>query len=157
MEDGRWVEVDVKVRYAETDAQGVVYHGSYVVWFEVGRTEYCEVAGYPYARMEAEGVNIVVSDLAARYRQPGSLRPHGPRGDPPRGHPEPRLHVRLPDPPPGRLPGRRGRNDPPFRGPGDRTALDRAGTDSHRAGRVREGLTGQDFGVPFGSFFRRDR
>ena len=60
----------MKVRYAETDAQGVVYHGSYVVWFEVGRTEYCEVAGYPYARMEAEGVNIVVSDLAARYRRP---------------------------------------------------------------------------------------
>ena len=60
----------MKVRYAETDAQGVVYHGSYVVWFEVGRTEYCDVAGYPYARMEAEGVNIVVSDLAARYRRP---------------------------------------------------------------------------------------
>ncbi len=60
----------MKVRYAETDAQGVVYHGSYVVWFEVGRTEYCDVAGYPYARMEAEGVNIVVSDLAVRYRRP---------------------------------------------------------------------------------------
>ena len=70
MENGRWVETGVKVRYAETDAQGVVYHGSYVVWFEVGRTEYCEAAGYPYARMEAEGVNIVVSDLAARYRRP---------------------------------------------------------------------------------------
>ena len=59
----------MKVRYAETDAQGVVYHGSYVVWFEVGRTEFCEAAGYPYARMEAEGVNIVVSDLAARFRR----------------------------------------------------------------------------------------
>lgn len=70
MQNGRWVEAEVKVRYAETDAQGVVYHGSYVVWFEVGRTEYCDAAGYPYARMEAEGVNIVVSDLAARYRRP---------------------------------------------------------------------------------------
>ena len=70
MENGRWVETEVKVRYAETDAQGVVYHGSYVVWFEVGRTEYCDAAGYPYARMEAEGVNIVVSDLAARFRRP---------------------------------------------------------------------------------------
>jgi acyl-CoA thioester hydrolase len=68
--EGRWVETEVKVRYAETDAQGVVYHGSYVVWFEVGRTEYCDAAGYPYARMEAEGVNIVVSDLAARFRRP---------------------------------------------------------------------------------------
>jgi acyl-CoA thioester hydrolase len=70
MENGRWVETGVKVRYAETDAQGVVYHGSYVVWFEVGRTEYCEAAGYPYARMEAGGVNIVVTDLAARFRRP---------------------------------------------------------------------------------------
>lgn len=70
MENGRWVETEVKVRYAETDAQGVVYHGSYVVWFEVGRTEYCEAAGYPYPRMEAEGVNIVVSDLTARFRRP---------------------------------------------------------------------------------------
>lgn len=70
MNDGRWVETEVKVRYAETDAQGVVYHGSYVVWFEVGRTEYCEAAGYPYARMEAEGIHIVVSDLAARFRRP---------------------------------------------------------------------------------------
>lgn len=70
MKHGRWVETGVKVRYAETDAQGVVYHGSYVVWFEVGRTEYCEVAGYPYARMEADGVNIVVSDLTARFRRP---------------------------------------------------------------------------------------
>lgn len=70
MKDARWVETEVKVRYAETDAQGVVYHGSYVVWFEVGRTAYCDAAGYPYARMEAEGVNIVVSDLAARFRRP---------------------------------------------------------------------------------------
>jgi len=66
----RWVETGVKVRYAETDAQGVVYHGSYVVWFEVGRTEYCEAAGYPYPRMEAEGVQIVVVDLSARFRRP---------------------------------------------------------------------------------------
>ena len=70
MENGRWVETDVKVRYAETDAQGVVYHGSYVVWFEVGRTEYCDAAGYPYVQMEAEGVNLVVSDLVARFRRP---------------------------------------------------------------------------------------
>jgi acyl-CoA thioester hydrolase len=66
----RWVETGVKVRYAETDAQGVVYHGSYVVWFEVGRTEYCEAAGYPYPKMEAEGVQIVVVDLSARFRLP---------------------------------------------------------------------------------------
>ncbi len=64
-----WVDTPVKVRYAETDAQRVVYHGAYIPWLEVGRTEYCERAGYPYPRMEAEGVRIVVVDLRARYRR----------------------------------------------------------------------------------------
>lgn len=63
------VETPIKVRYAETDAQRVVYHGSYVVWLEVGRTEYCEKAGYPYPRMEAEGVFITVTDVRIRYRR----------------------------------------------------------------------------------------
>jgi acyl-CoA thioester hydrolase len=63
------VETSIKVRYAETDAQRVVYHGEYVVWFEVGRTEYCEKAGYPYPRMEAEGIFISVVELRARYRK----------------------------------------------------------------------------------------
>ncbi len=68
--DGPVVESSVKVRYAETDAQGIVYHANYLVWFEVGRTDYCEAAGYPYARMEAEGVLIAVTGLAARFRRP---------------------------------------------------------------------------------------
>jgi acyl-CoA thioester hydrolase len=63
------VETRVKVRYAETDGQRVVYHGNYVVWFEVGRTDYCEHAGYPYARMEEEGILITVVDLRARFRR----------------------------------------------------------------------------------------
>jgi len=63
------VETAVKVRYAETDAQRVVYHGEYIVWFEVGRTEYCERAGYPYPRMEAEGIFITVTEVRARYRR----------------------------------------------------------------------------------------
>jgi len=63
------VETTVKVRYAETDAQRVVYHGEYIVWFEVGRTEYCEKAGYPYPRMEAEGIFITVVEARARYRR----------------------------------------------------------------------------------------
>ena len=67
--EGPAVDVAVKVRYAETDAQRVVYHGAYVPWFEVGRTEYCERVGYPYARMEAEGIFITVSELKARFRR----------------------------------------------------------------------------------------
>ncbi|KAA0254293.1 MAG: acyl-CoA thioesterase [Acidobacteria bacterium] len=66
---GPVVESVLRVRYAETDAQRVVYHGNYAVWFEVGRTDYCERAGYPYPRMEADGVFIVVTDLRARYRR----------------------------------------------------------------------------------------
>jgi acyl-CoA thioester hydrolase len=66
---GPAVESKVKVRYAETDAQGVVYHANYLIWFEVGRTDYCEAAGYPYTRMEAEGVLISVIEAAARFRK----------------------------------------------------------------------------------------
>ena len=66
---GPVVESKVRVRYAETDAQGIVYHANYLVWFEVGRTDYCEAAGYPYARMEAEGVFIAVVEARARYRR----------------------------------------------------------------------------------------
>ncbi len=66
---GPVVESKVRVRYAETDAQRVVYHANYLVWFEVGRTDYCEAAGYPYARMESEGVLIAVVEARARYRR----------------------------------------------------------------------------------------
>lgn len=69
MERGPVVASQVRVRYAETDAQRVVYHANYVVWFEVGRTDYCEAAGYPYARMEAEGVFIAVTEVHARFRK----------------------------------------------------------------------------------------
>jgi acyl-CoA thioester hydrolase len=62
-------ETSFPVRYAETDAQRVVYHGAYVPWFEVGRTHFCDEAGYPYARMEAEGTFITVVRLEATYRK----------------------------------------------------------------------------------------
>jgi acyl-CoA thioester hydrolase len=62
------VGTSIQVRYAETDAQRVVYHGNYVIWFEVARTTYCERAGYPYPRMEAEGSFITVTDVRVRYR-----------------------------------------------------------------------------------------
>lgn len=64
-----FVEVPIQVRYAETDAQRVVYHGNYLIWFEVGRTAYCERAGYPYPRMEAEGILIIVSEVRVKYRK----------------------------------------------------------------------------------------
>jgi acyl-CoA thioester hydrolase len=63
------VETSIQVRYAETDAQRVVYHGNYIIWFEVARTTYCERAGYPYPRMEAEGSFITVTEARVRYRR----------------------------------------------------------------------------------------
>jgi acyl-CoA thioester hydrolase len=66
----RIVETPLRVRYAETDKMGVVYHAHYVVWFEVGRTEYCRAAGLPYRAMEEAGVLILVTGLECRYRQP---------------------------------------------------------------------------------------
>jgi acyl-CoA thioester hydrolase len=66
----RAVETPLRVRYSETDKMGLVYHAHYVVWFEVGRTEYCRAAGFPYRAMEDAGLLILVTAVECRYRQP---------------------------------------------------------------------------------------
>ena len=60
----------LRVRYAETDAMGVVHHAAYVPWFEVGRVNLLRAAGCPYGDIEARGLLVVLSDLQARYRSP---------------------------------------------------------------------------------------
>jgi acyl-CoA thioester hydrolase len=61
----------VRVRYAETDQMGVVYHSNYLVWFEIGRVELIRSMGLDYKRMEAEeGCGIAVVDAHVRYRAP---------------------------------------------------------------------------------------
>ena len=65
-----FVESRVRVRYAETDAMGVVYHANYLVWFEVGRVEFIRALGTSYRTMEEAGSMIAVVDVHARYRQP---------------------------------------------------------------------------------------
>src|SRR5215813_173630 len=61
----------VRVRYAETDQMGVVYHGNYFVWFEVGRVELMRSLGFEYKLMEKEDdCHIVVVDAQCRYLQP---------------------------------------------------------------------------------------
>ena len=67
-----YVEVDLRVRYAETDQMGVAYYGSYVVWFEVGRSEYCRAKGFSYRELEGMGFRLVVVDLRCRYK--GSVK-----------------------------------------------------------------------------------
>jgi acyl-CoA thioester hydrolase len=60
----------LRVRYAETDAMGVVHHAAYVPWFEVGRVNLLRAAGCPYGDIEARGLLVVLSDLQVRYRLP---------------------------------------------------------------------------------------
>ncbi|WP_433969446.1 acyl-CoA thioesterase [Tunturiibacter gelidiferens] len=61
----------VRVRYAETDQMGVVYHSNYLIWFEVGRVELIRSMGLDYKRMEVEeGCGIAVVDVHVRYRAP---------------------------------------------------------------------------------------
>ncbi len=63
-------ESEVKVRYAETDAMAVVHHASYIVWFEIGRTDFIEQLGYTYADMEEKGYLLPVLDIHASYKKP---------------------------------------------------------------------------------------
>jgi acyl-CoA thioester hydrolase len=60
----------LRVRYAETDAMGVVHHAAYVPWLEVGRVNLLRAAGAPYGDIEARGLLVVLSDLQVRYRSP---------------------------------------------------------------------------------------
>lgn len=63
------VETRLRVRYSETDRMGVVYHGHYIAWFEVGRTEYCRAAGVPYRVLEDSGLLILVTAVECKYRR----------------------------------------------------------------------------------------
>ena len=60
----------VRVRYAETDRMGVVYYANYLVWFEVGRTEWLRTTGWSYREMEHEGISLPVIDVQCEYLQP---------------------------------------------------------------------------------------
>ena len=62
--------VQVTVRYAETDMMGIVYHGSYLPWFEIGRTTLLKEIGLPYRELEAAGYRLPVLEVSARYQKP---------------------------------------------------------------------------------------
>jgi acyl-CoA thioester hydrolase len=64
-------DVTVRVRYAETDQMGVVYHSNYFIWFEVGRVELMRSLGFDYKQMEIQDDTfIVVADAHCRYHHP---------------------------------------------------------------------------------------
>ena len=64
-------DTTLRVRYAETDQMGVVYHANYLIWFEVGRVELMRALGIEYKRMELDDdCHIVVADVHCRYQYP---------------------------------------------------------------------------------------
>ena len=62
-----YVETPIRVRYADTDTMGVVYYGTYPIYFEVGRAEYMRSKGFPYRKFEETGFHLVVVHLEAKY------------------------------------------------------------------------------------------
>jgi acyl-CoA thioester hydrolase len=62
--------VELRVRYAETDKMGVVYHSHYLVWCEIGRTDHIRKRGMSYRDMEAAGVTLAVAEASVRYHAP---------------------------------------------------------------------------------------
>jgi acyl-CoA thioester hydrolase len=70
MSQNQVVETTLRVRYAETDAMGVVYHAHYLVWFEVGRGDYFRALGQDYGKWEERGYLLPVSEAYARYHGP---------------------------------------------------------------------------------------
>ncbi|MEO6392455.1 MAG: thioesterase family protein [Pyrinomonadaceae bacterium] len=64
-----WHETTIRVRYSETDKMGVVYHANYLVWFEIGRTEYCRSRGFNYRDLEEdEDAFLVVAESYCRHK-----------------------------------------------------------------------------------------
>jgi len=64
-------ETQLRVRYAETDQMGIVYHSNHLIWFEVGRVELMRQMGFSYRDMEHEdGCFIAVAEVKCRYRAP---------------------------------------------------------------------------------------
>ena len=63
-------DVEIRVRYAETDQMGVVYHGNYAQYFEIGRVEWLRNQGVSYRWMEENGIMLPVVSLTMDYKKP---------------------------------------------------------------------------------------
>ena len=62
--------INIRVRYAETDKMGVVYHANYFMWFEIGRCELLRAIGRSYREMETDGIALPVIEAHCDYRSP---------------------------------------------------------------------------------------
>jgi acyl-CoA thioester hydrolase len=58
---------ELRVRYAETDQMGVVYHANYLIWCEIARTDLIRTLGASYRELEARGIRLAVSEASVRY------------------------------------------------------------------------------------------
>jgi acyl-CoA thioester hydrolase, YbgC/YbaW family len=63
-------EIEIRVRYQETDGQGRVHHANYLTWFELGRVELLRAMGHSYRELEAAGVMLVVAEMNVQYFLP---------------------------------------------------------------------------------------
>jgi acyl-CoA thioester hydrolase len=66
----RTTSIEFRVRYVETDQMGVVYYAHYLVWCEIGRTDYIRGSGMSYREMEAAGITLAVAEASVRYKAP---------------------------------------------------------------------------------------
>jgi acyl-CoA thioester hydrolase len=66
-----WHETLLRVRYSETDKMGIVYYANYLIWFEIGRAEFCRARGFSYRDMEEDdNAFLVVAETYCRYKAP---------------------------------------------------------------------------------------
>ena len=63
-------EIEIRVRYQETDGQGRVHHANYLTWFELGRVELLRAMGHSYRELEEAGIYLVVAEASLRYYLP---------------------------------------------------------------------------------------
>ncbi|GIP33703.1 thioesterase family protein [Paenibacillus sp. J2TS4] len=66
----RWHVHPIRVRYEETDQMGVVYHASYLTWFEIGRTEMIRQTGVTYRQLEAKQLLLPLIEASMKFKQP---------------------------------------------------------------------------------------
>ena len=70
MFDGESVKIEISVRFAETDAMGVVHHSNYPIWFEAGRVAWMDAVGFPYSEFAAGGHHFAVTNMSVQFRTP---------------------------------------------------------------------------------------
>ncbi|MCS7280056.1 MAG: acyl-CoA thioesterase [Desulfobacterota bacterium] len=63
----KYIDVPIRVRYADTDRMGIVYYGTYPIYFEIARSEYLRHLGFTYRELEERGYYLVVTELIINY------------------------------------------------------------------------------------------